>query len=603
MLVHRVRYLLRVNRAFLDLARSEARLTNAQRIAHLGHWEWNVATGQVQRSDEIYRIAGRTPEQLSAAQQSFLDIVHPDDRATVEDAQYAALYRQQPYNVDFRIVRPDGAIRIVHEQSEIRYGGDGKPASMQGTTQDITERKHAEEQIHHLSLYDHLTGLPNRHLFKEQLSHAVAQADRTGQALVILSLDFDRFKRVNDTLGHESGDALLKEIAIRLTKSVRQTDYITRSDSSSVTQLVARQGGDEFTVLLGALYLAEEATKVTRRILEALVQPFDLNGNQIVMNARVGIAIYRLDGNDADSLLKNAGAAMHDAKEQGKSYQYYNGGMNAAALKKLALESRLRKALEREEFVLFYQPKVDLHTGRVTGLEALIRWNDPESGLVMPGRFISLLEETGMIVEAGAWAMKRAVLQYAAWQAAGVGPPPIAVNVSQAQLKRSDFVVSVKQAIAIAGKPDHGLNLEITESMIMENIESCIAKLKIIRGLGVGISMDDFGTGYSSLRYLTRLPITELKIDRAFIRNVATAPDDLAIVSTVIALGHNLGLKVIAEGVETEEQAQCLQLLKCDEFQGYLASKPVPAEQVPALLARGEDEQPQPASQPEAVPG
>ena len=587
MLVHRVRYLLRANRAFLDLAQSEARLANAQRIAQLGHWEWNVATDQVRRSDEIYRIAGRTPEQLSAAPKSFLDIVHPDDRPIIEDALYAALYQQQPYNVDFRIVRPDGAIRIVHEQGEVHYDGARKPAHMRGTIQDITERKRAEERIRQLALYDSLTGLPNRHSFKDQLSHAVARAGRTNEVLAILLLDLDRFKRINDTLGHEAGDLLLREVASRLTKILRNMDYLARNDSGEANSFLARQGGDEFTVLLGGLKQAQDATKVVHRILEEVSRPFDLDGNQIVMSASIGIAVHPVDGNDADNLLKNAGAATHYAKQQSKNYQYYNSGMNAAALEKLALESKLRNARGLEQFVLFYQPKVDLSTGRVTGLEALMRWNDPGTGLVPAVQFIPLLEETGMIVEVGAWAMKRAVSQYAAWQAAGLQPPRIAVNVSQVQLKRNDFVTSVQQAIAIAGKPDHGLDIEITESMIMEDIEASIEKLKLIRALGVGISIDDFGTGYSSLRYLTRLPITALKIDLAFVRDMTTNANNMAIVSTIITLARTLKLKVIAEGVETEEQRKFLQLLKCDEFQGYLFSKPVPAEQVPALLARG----------------
>ena len=350
MLGHRVRYLLRANRAFLDLTQSQARLINAQRIAQLGHWEWHIASDEVQRSDEIYRIVGLDPERFPAAHESFLEIIYPEDRPMVEDALYAAMHRQKPFNLDFRIVRPDGTIRIVHEQGEVHYDGNGKPVRMQGTTQDITERKRAAEQIRQLALYDSLTGLPNRHLFKEQLVHAVARAERTDQVLVMLSLDLDRFKRINDTLGHEVGDLLLKEVASRLARSLRQTDYVTRNHSGAVNHCVARQGGDEFTVLLGDLNQAQEAAKVARRILEALSQPFNLDGNEIVMSASIGIAVYPLDGNDADSLLKNADAAMYYAKEQGKNnYQYYNDKMNTSALQKMTLESNLHKALERAE--------------------------------------------------------------------------------------------------------------------------------------------------------------------------------------------------------------------------------------------------------------
>ncbi|MEK7875434.1 MAG: GGDEF domain-containing phosphodiesterase, partial [Pseudomonadota bacterium] len=309
---------------------------------------------------------------------------------------------------------------------------------------------------------------------------------------------------------------------------------------------------------------------------------------ELRVSAKAGVALFPGDATEPDALFSSAEAALRQAKSAGDRYLFYAHKMNAQVAEQFKLESKLQQALEREQFVLFYQPRVDLRTGRVAGLEALIRWNDPDTGLMLPSLFIPLLEETGMIVEVGAWVMQRAVSQYAAWLATGLQPPRIAVNVSQVQLKRKDFVATVQRAIAIAGKPDHGLDLEITESMIMEDIESSIEKLKIVRDLGVGIAIDDFGTGYSSLRYLTRLPITALKIDRAFVRHMTTNPDDAAIVTTIIALARNLHLKVIAEGVETEEQSKFLRLLKCDEFQGYLFSKPVPAEQVPALLARGD---------------
>jgi diguanylate cyclase (GGDEF)-like protein/PAS domain S-box-containing protein len=580
-----VRYLLRANRAFLDLAQSQARLANAQRIARLGHWEWNVTTGQVQCSDEIYRILGRTPQQWSASRESLLGIVHADDRPIVEEAIAAALHRQQPFNVDFRIVRPDDTIRIVREHGEVQFDSAGKPVRMQGTTQDITERKRAEEQIHRLAMYDSLTGLPNRHLFKEQLIQAVARAGRTEEGLAVLSLDLDRFKRVNDTLGHEVGDLLLKEAASRLARTLRQTDYITRNDLDEVNCLVARQGGDEFTVLLGGLDQAQDTAKVARRILDTLSQPFVLDGKEIVMSASIGIAVHPLDGTDADSLLKNAGAAVHYAKQQGRNYQYYNSETNAAALEKLALESRLRKALEKEEFALHYQPKVDLATGRLCGLEALIRWNDPETGLVPPAKFIPLLEETGMIREVGHWVMRKAVTEYEGWHRQGLQPPRIAVNVSPIQLRQKDFVDSVRKALEGSNAGSHGLDLEITESLVMEDIQDNIEKLRAMKDMGVNVAIDDFGTGYSSLGYLARLPVNTLKIDRSFIVTMAQSANSMTIVSTIISLAHSLGLKVVAEGVDAEEQRKLLKLLKCDEMQGYLFSRPVPASEVETLLA------------------
>ena len=585
MLGHRVRYLLRANRAFLDLAQSQARLTNAQRIAQLGHWEWDLADDRVQRSDEIYRIVGLAPAAMSAAHDSFLDAIYPEDRPLVEDALYAALHRKQPFNVDFRVVRPDGGIRIVHEQAEVHFDGNGKPASMHGTTQDITERKRAEEQIRQLGRYDSLTGLPNRQVFKEQLGHAVARADRTGQALVMLSLDLDRFKRINDTLGHEAGDLLLKEVASRLNKSLRQTDYVARHDSNAAAHHVARQGGDEFTVLLSELSEAQEATKVARRILDALSQPFNLGGSEIMMSASIGIAVYRLDGNDADSLLKNADAAMYYAKEQGKNnYQYYNDKMNTSALQKMTLESNLHRALERDEFSLYYQPKVELRNGSIIGAEALIRWRHPELGLVSPVEFIPMAEESGLIIAIGEWVLNKACARLRAWQKEGLTPVPVAVNLSAKQFHQQNITAMITRALQDHGVDPRLLELEITESTAMRNAEETCATLLSLKALGVRIAIDDFGTGYSSLSYLKRFPIDSLKIDRSFVTDLPGNQDDATIAQAIITMAHALRLKVIAEGVESEAQLEFLTANGCDEIQGYYFSRPLPAELCTQML-------------------
>ena len=432
-----------------------------------------------------------------------------------------------------------------------------------------------EEKLNYLAYYDALTGLPNRALFDDRMTQVLRAAGHEQSKTALVLIDLQRFRVINDTLGRSVADELLKLAAGRL-----QSCFVDRDS-------LARVHADVFAGLFPDIKdEADIARVVEEKIIACLSQPFTLAGQEVRVSVKAGVALFPGDATEPDALFSSAEAALRQAKKSSDRYLFYARKMNAMVAERLKLENKLQRALEREEFVLFYQPKIDLGTGRVAGLEALMRWNDPDTGLVPPVLFIPLLEETGMIVEVGAWAMKQAVSQYAAWQVAGLQPPPIAVNVSAVQLKRRDFVASVQWAIAIAGKPEHGLDLEITESMIMEDIEGCIGKLKIIRDLGVGISIDDFGTGHSSLRYLTRLPITALKIDRAFIQHMTTNADDVAIVSTVIALGHNLNLKVIAEGVETEEQSKFLRLLRCDEFQGYLFSKPVPADQVPALLAR-----------------
>ena len=585
MLVHRVRYLLRANRAFVDLAQSEARLANAQRIAKLGHWEWDLATNEVQRSDEIYAIVGRTRNEFPATHQALVDALHEDDRPLFEEAIEGALRRRQPFSLDFRVIRPDGSIRIVHNQGEVAYDGAGNAVRMLGTTQDITERRRAEEQIRQLVLYDSLTGLPNRNLFKEQLSHALTRAGRSGEMIAVLLLDLNRFKRVNETLGYQLGDALLRETANRLTKTLRQADYVARHDPDDAV-LVAHQGADEFSVLLAGIDDVQDVNKVVRRILEIVSRPYHLGGNEVVVGANIGIAIHPLDGQDAESLQDNARTAMYYANQQGRdNYQFYNKQMNASAIENLALEASLRKALEKNEFVLHYQPKSNLADASIGGLEAVIRWNDPETGIVPPGRFIPLLEETGLILEVGRWALHKALEDYARWLHEGLQPPRIAVNVSSIQLRQKDFVDVVRTVLGGAPGGAHGLDLEITESLLMEDIEGNIGKLRAIRDMGINIAIDDFGTGYSSLGYVARLPVQFLKIDRSFIVTMLDDSDTMQLVRMIVSLAQSLRLKVVAEGVETQEQADALRTLGCDQAQGFLYGKPLSFDETTALLA------------------
>ena len=586
MLGHRINYVLRANRAFVDLTQSQARLTNAQRIAQLGHWDWDVVSDMVQRSDEVCRILGRTPHEMSSTKAgAFTSLIHPEDLPIVEDALYAALYRRQPFSLDFRIVRPDGTMRIVHEQAEVIYDAAGRPSRMQGTTQDVTERKQAEEQIQQLALYDSLTGLPNRNLFKEQLTRAVARAKRAGELVVMLSLDLDRFKRINDTLGHEVGDLLLIETAARLTSSLRQSDCVTRRDADAANHCVARQGGDEFSVLLSNLSQAQGAAKVAQRILDVLSEPFHLGDNEIVIGASIGIAVYPLDGADCESLLKNADAAKTYAKAHGRnSYEYYDQNMNASAVKKLTLEAGLHRALERDEFSLLYQPKIDVETRSIVGVEALIRWRHPELGLVSPADFIPVAEETGLIIPIGEWVLRTACAQIRAWCDAGVESVPIAINLSATQFHQQNICEVVTTSLRECGVPAHMLELEITESAAMQNAEATSATLHRLKAIGVRIAIDDFGTGYSSLSYLKRFPLDSLKIDRSFVTELPGNQDDASIAQAVITMGHALRLKIVAEGVETEAQLDFLAANACDEMQGYYFARPLSAEACTQLM-------------------
>jgi diguanylate cyclase (GGDEF)-like protein/PAS domain S-box-containing protein len=445
---------------------------------------------------------------------------------------------------------------------------------------DITGRKNAEEQIRFLAYYDSLTGLPNRTFYKELLSRALILAQRYGRNMATLFVDLDAFKRINDTLGHDAGDKLLQEVAARLTRGVRKSDYVARSDKEEAQDAVSRLGGDEFIVLLNEMSRIEDAAIAANRILSDLSQPFMLGGQEVFITASIGISLYPTDGADVDALLKAADIAMYHAKNQGKNnFQFYARSMNAATLERLNLENELHRAIERNEFLLYYQPKLDAKSRKVVGIEALIRWKHPDKGMISPAEFIPLAEESGMIVRIGEWVLNAACRQNRAWRAAGLPSFSISVNLSNRQFGHEDLIETVTRALKdVEMDPSH-LELEITESTIMQNPEKSIATLRQFKEMGIRISIDDFGTGYSSLNYLRRIPFDSLKIDRSFVMNINTSPDDAAIVRAIIAMAHSLKLRVIAEGVEKEEQFAFLRELGCDEVQGYFFSKPLPAEE------------------------
>ena len=451
---------------------------------------------------------------------------------------------------------------------------------------DITERKKAEEQIRHLAYYDSLTHLPNRTFYKELLTRALTYATRHKKTMAVLFVDLDAFKRINDTLGHDAGDELLQAVAERLLNATRKSDYVARSDDEDTSNTVSRLGGDEFIVLLNEIVHTYDATVVARRILADLSRPFLLNGNEVFVTASIGISLYPADGKNAETLLKNADIAMYHAKEQGKNnFQFYAETMNATAFERLTLENALHKALERGELVLYYQPKVDVLSRKIIGIEALIRWNHPSRGLVLPAEFISLAEETGLIMPIGEWVLRSACLQSKAWQAAGLPCVPISVNISRRQFDQQNLREVIMKALQDAGLAAHCLELEITESTIMQNPDKATSMLRALKAAGIKISIDDFGTGYSSLDQLRKLPLDFLKIDRSFVMNVPAKAEDAAIITAIIAMAHSLKLKVIAEGVETEEQLAFLRGLGCDEAQGYLFSRPVPADEFARLIS------------------
>ena len=439
--------------------------------------------------------------------------------------------------------------------------------------------EHKDSQIEHIAHYDSLTNLPNRLLFIDRLGQELARADRDNRLVAVLSADLDRFKQVNDSFGHPVGDQLLQAVAGRLASHVRAGDT------------VARIAGNEFGVVLTGLKAAHDAGEAVQKILDSFAHnPISIGDSEIFVTLSVGICVYPFDGVDTTTLLKNADAALHHAKNEGRNnFQYYAGQMNASAWQRLNLETELRHALEREECVLHYQPQIDLDSGKIIGMEALVRWQSAERGLVAPGEFIPLLEENGMILPVGEWVLREACKQARAWQLAGFADIRIAVNLSTLQFRQPDFA-GVVIGILKENNLDPALKtieLELTESLLMHNVAGTIDTLNKLHETGIQFSIDDFGTGYSSLSYLKRFPISCLKIDQSFVRDLSSDRNDEAIVGAIIALGHSLGLSIIAEGVETTMQLDQLRKMGCDEIQGYLFSRPVPAGEMTHLLQSG----------------
>ncbi|MDQ3261251.1 MAG: EAL domain-containing protein, partial [Pseudomonadota bacterium] len=584
LLGHRLRYMLRASHAMEDLAKSRENLADAQRLAGLSSWEWNLEKNIVYWSKEIYHTFGMSEDAVNSSFKSFWNLIHRDDRDSVQDAFVTAIRSEKPYSQDYRIVLPNGATQIIHVQGRTDYDGSGRALRMRGTIQDITERKRTEEQIRHLAFYDSLTSLPNRILFKEQLGQALQAARREDRYVAILFLDLDNFKRVNDTLGHTIGDFLLQEVGARLAQCVRGEDSVARNPIDQPNSTVARLGGDEFTVLLGRIAHSQDAAKVAQRILDSLSAPILVGGHELFVSASIGIAVYPFDGEEIETLLKNADAAMYHAKNDGRGrYHFYNPSMNATALEKLNLERSLRKALERGEFVLYFQPMIQGVTGEVIGNEALVRWQHPERGLILPNDFIPLAEETGLIAPIGEWVIEAACKQNFEWQRAGLPSVPVTVNLSSIQFHDPQLAMKVADILTRIDLDPRYLTLELTESMLMQDSERNVTTLLELRRLGVRIAIDDFGTGFSSFNYLKRFCVDHLKIDQSFVRDITHDQGNAAIAMAIMALARSLKLGVVAEGVETLEERDFLRANGSPDMQGFLFCQPQPADSIAAL--------------------
>ena len=578
MLSQRIRYLLRGSQTVRALLRSEARLGLAQRIAKIGNWEWQPESGQFSASSELCRLMGIRPQDFGGTLGAFLQAVDAEDRERVHHTLTSILPERTPCDIDHRIVLPNGSEFTVNLQAEAVFDDQLNALTIVGTAQDISERKRSEREIHRLAYFDSLTGLPNRVLFKDRVTQAIAHARRYQYNLALLFLDLDRFKATNDTLGHHIGDLLLKHVADRLMDSVRHSDSIGRTTENDRNHELARLGGDEFTVLLTNLRDVQDAGKVARRILEALARPFVINGHEIFVTVSIGIAIFPTDGDSVDLLLKSSDTAMYHAKEQGRNnFQYYSHAMNAAASERLMLEAEVRQATEREEFVLYYQPQIDLRSGRIVGAEVLIRWLHPQRGLLAPNEFLQAASDTGIIRSIDEWVLRTACRQARTWQQRGFRVPCVTINVSNSLFHGSTLLRAVQETLDETGLTANWLELELTEPIAMRNLEASLTILHQLKALGVQLSIDDFGTGYSSLSYLHQLPFNRVKIDHSLIRDMLIKAQPVRIVRAIIAMAHSLQLDVLGEGVEQEQQREILIAEGCDQAQGYLFGHPMPA--------------------------
>lgn len=678
-----------------ELRRNREQLREAQRLAQVGSWELDLSSQRLVWSEALYQLFEFDHATVEPDYDLFLDRVHPEDRATLDNTYRKSVEDRQPYEIEHRLLMPDGRVKFVRECGETFYAPDGIPLRSIGTAQDITSQRQMESKmqllasafqhsgeailitdsqnhiitvnpaftsltgypseealgrnprflsagrttpeeyqrmwaqiaergfwqgeiwdrrkdggiypkwmsvsvirdddgkvryhvahftdissereveakLHHIAHHDVLTGLLNRFSLKGRLDQALAAARRGGSRVALLFIDLDRFKAVNDTLGHHVGDLLLVEVARRLRESVRDSD------------VVARLGGDEFVVMLAGIEHTSAVAMVAEKLVLSVGDPYIIGGHDIYTTPSLGIAIFPTDGDDGDSLMKNADAAMYHAKAAGRNnFQFFDAKMNDAALERLKIEHNLRQALSRDEFCLHFQPVIEMASGRVAAVEALVRWQHPEKGLIPPGKFIPIAEETGLIQPLGEWVFWTACRQLAAFRAEGIFGVAVCVNISAIQMRNGNLPVLAKGALEAFDLDPGGLIFEITESVAMEQPEETVRVLDLLHDMGIGLAIDDFGTGYSSLSYLRMFPIHHLKLDRSFVEEIGIDEDSSVICDATIGLAHNLGLSVVAEGVETQQQLDYLRARGCDLAQGYLISRPVPAGEVMAFI-------------------
>lgn len=586
MLGHRGKNMLRAGRAFHELKSSKQRLAKTQELAKLGNWEINLSTNTFHCSLEACRLLGLNPDR-KISYKDFLAPVVARQRGGINEKINCAIQTNKPFNINYQVLLSDGVLRHILNRGEIIFNDDGMAERMLGAIQDVTQLKIAEEEIRLLAFYDGLTGLANRTLFMDRLNHEIASADRNNTVFALLFLDLDQFKRINDTYGHNIGDLLLKNVSNTLQKEIRASDTATRPADMDSDTMIARFGGDEFIILLSGIDAPENAAIVARRIISKIPASYSLQGHQISVTTSIGISVFPTDGTEAETLLKHADTAMYHAKDSGRNnYQFFTESLNVAVTERFSIEKDLKQAIENQEFILYYQPKIELSSRKIVGAEALIRWLHPQKGMIAPDKFIPVAEDTGIVIDINKWVIQEACKQSKKWQRTDSDPVKISVNLSGYQLANQNIIQVIKDALQESDLSAKNLEIEITENVLMQDTKDTVWILNQIKDLSLKIALDDFGTGYSSLSYLTSFPVDVLKIDRSFVMGSTMSPKNLVIIKAIIAMGHSLGMKIVAEGIETKKQLEVITSYGADEGQGFYFSPPVPQDEFTRLLAK-----------------
>jgi diguanylate cyclase (GGDEF)-like protein len=583
---HRARYMLRAGRALKDIHVSRSLLAQTQDVAKIGNWKIDFRNNQCTISSEAMVLLGLpavVKEDLSIAE--MLDIIIGSNKQEVYSSVVDSIRARESFIINFQRETSGETERHIYMHGEILVNENGNPDFLLGVVQDSTRMKQAEDEIRYLAFYDNLTGLANRTLFLDRLKKIIDYSERNNRSFALLFMDIDNFKQINDTMGHHAGDILLKNTADIIQHCIRKSDSVGVNGIDTPDNLVARHGGDEFVLILSDISSPESAAIVARRLLDAIPQTQIILSNEISVTASIGISIYPGDGEDTDELFRHADTAMYHAKKRGRNnYQFCKDSLNEAAVERFSLEQDLKAALANGDFVLHFQPQLKLEDESILGAEALIRWIHPKRGFVAPDQFIAIAEDCGLIVDINKWVIETACEQSRKWQDQGLSDVRIAVNLSGYRLAEQNIVETLQKNLEYNNLEGDAIEVEVTENVLMHDTESIAETLKGIKHLGVGVSLDDFGTGYSSLSYLTTFQVDAIKIDRSFVMGCTDNEKNRVIIKAIIAMGHSLKMKIVAEGVETLEHFQFLKQCGCDECQGFYFSRPVPADEFEKLL-------------------